>query len=177
MRDGLIVLLVLSAGIFAQTPSEKSVTACDVAAFVADTSSGVNIRQSSGTDKKILKTIPADSGGTLVFINGSRGKWLRITSAVNTKKEKIFEGTGWVYAPLLAVNLIGGEDDLVDFYEKPSTTPASDDSIRPAFNPFLMLGCSGDWIQLSVPVRGVETGEPGWFPRGSYCGTPWGDCR
>lgn len=148
---------------------------CDLAAYVADPHSGVNVRAAAGTDSRILKTIPRDPGGTLVFIDGSKGDWLKISRAVNSKKTHVFSGVGWVYAPLFFVKTRGDDDDLVMYYRNPRTETEELGSIRSDLD-VLVQGCSGDWIKVLIPQRGTE-GIPAWMPRGSFCGSPWEDCE
>lgn len=157
----------------AAVKAQKEVS-CEIAAFVANPASGVNVRSGSGLNHKILKTIPRDSGGTLIFIEGAKGDWLKISSAVNAKKTKVFSGVGWVHAPLLAIKTSSKNDDLIDYYETPDSRKEKLGNIRSGFD-LNLLGCSGDWIKVSIPMRGTE-GVEGWLPRGSWCGSPWEDC-
>lgn len=87
----------------------KNATTCQFAAFITDPTSGVFVRAGAGADNAVIKTIPEDSGGTLVFIEVARGDWLKISSAVNSTKTKVFSGKGWIYAPLVSVKLAGYE--------------------------------------------------------------------
>jgi hypothetical protein len=148
---------------------------CDIAAFVADPASGVNVRARAGLSSKIIKTIPRDSGGTLVFIDGSKGDWMKISRAVNSKKTHVFSGVGWVHAPLFFVKTRGDGDDLVMYYRNPRTETEEMGRIRSGLE-VLVQGCSGDWINVLIPQRGTE-GFPAWLPHGSFCGSPWEDCE
>ncbi len=164
-----LVLTVLSGSVLAQ-----SETKCDVAAFVADRHSGVNVRDGAGLNNKIVKTIPRDAGGTLVFIEGSKGEWLKISRAVSAKRVTVFSGVGWVHAPLLFVRTRGGGDDLVLYYRNPRTETEEIGSIRTGLD-VVVMGCSGDWMKVLIPKRGTK-GVTGWMPTGAWCGSPWEDC-
>ena len=56
-------LILFSVILVGQTASD-----CDVAAFVLDAESGVNIRAGAGKDFKILKTVPKDKNRTMFEI-------------------------------------------------------------------------------------------------------------
>lgn len=165
---GLTVSLTFGAG-FPQSASK-----CDLAAFVPDPDSGVNVRSGAGTATSILQTIPRDPDGILVFFNRSKGHWLKISRAVDSKRRTVFSGTGWVYAPLLAVKTRGKEEDLVMYYRNPRTETEELGSIRPGLD-VLVQGCSEDWIKVLIPKRGTE-GLSAWLPHGSFCGSPWEHC-
>lgn len=169
MQQLALLMMVLSASVLAQNE-----TKCEIAAFVADPGSGVNVRKGANLRSSIVKTIPRDPGGTLVFIDGSKGEWLKISRAVNSKKANVFSGLGWVHAPLLFVKTRGDGDDLVLYYRNPRTETEEMGSIRTGLE-VLVLGCSGDWIKVLIPQRGTE-GIPAWMPNGAWCGSPWEDC-
>jgi uncharacterized protein YraI len=149
-------------------------TACEIAAFVADPSSGVNVRSGAGANNSVITTIPKDAGGTLIFIDGAKGDWLKISSAVNSKKTRVFSGTGWVHAPLFFVKTSSKNNALVNYYRTPNLRSEKLGSIRSELEVSLM-GCSGDWVKVLIPMRGTE-GIEGWLARGSWCGSPWEDC-
>ena len=157
-------------------------TKCELAAFVSDPASGVNIRSDAGTNFKVVKTIPADRAQTLVFIGGAKGDWLKITSAVNSKKTKVFSGTGWIHAPLLSVRLSGYEgfkSGKMKIYESPDrASPLLDYSSFGIDVP--VETCQDDWFKVRLPVTGTHlSGQKvfGWVTRGAFCGSPWEDCN
>lgn len=172
------LFLVLALPLLATAQTE---TACELAAFVSDPSSGVRVRAGAGTDERVLQTIPADKNGTLVFIAGSRGDWLKISSAVNSRRKKVFSGTGWIYAPLVSVRLAGYEgfkSGKMKIYRTPDRAGETID-----FTDFgitaEVYGCQGDWFKVRLPVTGTGTGDIklfGWVTAGSFCGSPWEDC-
>lgn len=172
IKNAFNITLILVLCILAVSAQGK--VSCELAAFVNDPSSGVNVRSGPGLNNRILKTIPRDQGGTLVLIAGASGDWLKISSAVNSNRVRVFSGTGWVHAPLLSVKTRGGGDETVPFYRNPRTETESIGSIRPELDVNVM-GCSGDWIKVLIPQRGTEA-IPAWLPFGSFCGSPWEDC-
>ncbi len=168
---GLFTLAILLSVGCVKAQSE---TECDIAAFVADPNSGVNVRSGDGIGNSVLKTIPRDPKGTLVFFKGSKGDWLKISRAVSSKRQTVFSGTGWVHAPLLAVKTRGTADELIMYYRNPRTETEELGSIRPGLE-VLVQGCSEDWLRVLIPRRGTE-GIKAWLPFGSFCGSPWEDC-
>jgi hypothetical protein len=122
-----------------------------------------------------VKTIPRDPAGTLVFIEGSKGEWLKVSRAVNSKKTTVFSGVGWVHAPLLFVKTRGDGDDLVLYYRNPRTETEEMGSIRAGLE-VLVQGCSGDGVKVLIPKRRTE-GTPAWLPFGSFLQQPVGRLR
>jgi hypothetical protein len=172
MRKLFLLFALFASGL--STAAAQTEVACETAGFSADPMSRINVREGAGTGHRVIKTLPRDPGGTLVFINGARGDWVKISSAVNSKKTRIFSGTGWVHAPLLSTRTSSRNDDLIDYFLTPDRKSEKIGSIRSEFDLNLM-GCSGSWVRVAVPLRGTD-GVKAWLPRGSYCGSPWEDC-
>ncbi|HSK71316.1 MAG TPA: SH3 domain-containing protein [Pyrinomonadaceae bacterium] len=173
MRFVLLILifpLLSCISVFAQTE-----TKCDVPAFVTDPSSGVNVRAGAGKDSKIVKTVPKDEGRTMFDVVGSKGDWLKVAYAVNSKNENVFSGTGWVHAPLLGVK---EKLNKYKVFESPTTKSKRIDI--GLFEHILPLaGCKGEWVKVQLPVTGTDVSEikrTGWMPPGSHCGNPWMEC-
>lgn len=103
--------VLLPAG--ARAGAEEPVTPCDVRAYVNDPDpNGMNVRSGPGSTYKVVGNLPdQQADGIEVHITGSRGDWVRIDSAEEQGGErKFFRGEGWVYAPLLGVDGMGGFD-------------------------------------------------------------------
>jgi uncharacterized protein YraI len=170
------ILLILSVffGSFAVVHAQKEV-ACDIPAFVTDPSSGVNVRAGTGTNFKIVKTVPRDEGITMFDVVGSKDDWLKVAYAVNSKNEMAFDGTGWVFAPLLSVT---EKHDQYKVYKSPSKNSKKID-IGLYDHILPLYGCQGEWAKVRLPVTGTGVGDVmllGWMPYGTYCGNPWGAC-
>jgi hypothetical protein len=150
-------------------------TACVSAAFVADPDRDVTIRSGAGPNHKTLETIPRDPDGTTVIIDGSKGDWLKISRAVNSRKTAVFDGTGWVHASLLSVKTRGKGNELVEYYGSAGTETEAVvvGNIRAGLE-VILQGCSGVWVKVLVPAPGTE-GKAGWLPHTSYCGSLWDD--
>lgn len=166
----LIFLLLFSISVWAKTE-----TKCDVHAFVTDPSSGVNIRSGAGKDFKIIKTIPKDKRQAVISIVGAKDDWLKISLVNNAVHETVFQGTGWVYAHLLAVK---ENRKKYRVYESPST-----ESKRIEIGLFEhilpLAGCKGEWVKVQLPVTGTGVSGislTGWMPADSHCGNPWLEC-
>jgi hypothetical protein len=172
MKTFVLCSILLAA---CTTPAlAQAETACEMAAFVANTDSGVRIRAEADLKAPIVGRLPANAGGTLVFIQGARNGWLKVTSAIDASKTRVFTGTGWIHAPLLAVRTFSRDDSLVDYHASPDRQSDALGSLRAELDVNL-LGCSGDWVKVAVPMRGGADTE-GWLPHGAWCGSPWEDC-
>lgn len=172
MRRTFLLFALLTLGV--TSAAAQTEVSCETAGFSADPMSGINVREGAGTGHRVINTLSRDSGGTLVFINGAKGDWLKISSAVNSKKARIFVGIGWVYAPLLSTRTSSRNDELIEYFQAPDPKSEKLGSIRSEFE-LNLTGCSGSWVKVTVPLRGTD-GVEAWLPRGSYCGSPWEDC-
>jgi uncharacterized protein YraI len=150
-------------------------TNCAAAAFVADPSVSVDVRSGPGSDFKVLRKIPRDPAGTSVIIDGSKGVWIKISRAINSKKIAVFSGTGWVQASLLSVKTRGEGKELHAYYGSAGTETAA--VVTGSLGAGLMVtlqGCSGVWVKALIPTPGTEK-KIGWLPHTSYCGSLWDD--
>jgi uncharacterized protein YraI len=171
-KTGFLLFLILMSAMITNAQAE---TSCDVGAFVTDPSSGVNVRSEPGTDAKILRTVPKDEGVTMFFIVGSKGDWLKVNYATDSKNNTAFSGTGWVHAPLLSVT------ERRNKYKIFKTPILKSERINVGLlGHFLPLeSCSGEWLKVRLPVTGTGVGDLkvfGWMPAGTYCGNPWSEC-
>ena len=167
----LAIFIFCSSAIYAQ-----KIDSCAVTAFVGDSAGSVTIRADAGTEYGIVGNIPRDESGTLVFIDGSRGDWLKIRSATNSDGQ-VFDGTGWIYAPLLSVKLPNDVENL-KVYKSPGES-----SERINYTSFGISveihGCQDNWYKVRLPVTGTGILDYklfGWLPPDAYCGSPWANC-
>jgi hypothetical protein len=169
----LVFSIVLAPAAFAQAESK-----CDIIAFVTDPASGVNVRSGPGKDFSIVKTVPKDPGRTIFRVSASKGGWLKVTLAENSRApaDKVFSGTGWVFAPVLSLT------ELRDYYkvfEGPSrNSKRIDISLHDHILP--LAGCKGGWVKVELPVTGTGVAEKkrtGWLPAGTWCGNPAYECE
>lgn len=173
MKINTFILFILLVG-FSSAHAQKE-TACNFPAFVTDPASGVNVRSGAGTDFEIVKTVPADSGTTMFDVVASKGDWLKISYAINSKNERVFAGAGWVYAPLLAVK---EKRERYEVFKLPNRRSEKIDiSLYDHILP--LYGCRGGWAKVRLPVTGTGVGDAlvlGWMPSGTHCGNPWIEC-
>lgn len=167
----LAVIIFCSPAIYGQKAES-----CAVTAFVGDAASAVNIRANAGEEFGIAGKLPPDKSGTLVFVNGSKGDWLKISSAINSNG-RVFDGTGWIYAPLLSVKLPNEVENL-KVYKTPNE---SGERINyTSFGISVEIhGCQGNWYKARLPVTGTGVSDLkifGWLPPDAYCGSPWANC-
>lgn len=173
MKNAFFVSLVLLI-CFSAANAQKEI-ACDIPAFVTDPSSGVNVRSGAGKNFKILKSVPRDKGKTMFFVTASKGDWVKVSYAVNSKNETAFEGTGWVFAPLLSVT---EKRNQYAVFKSPSRK-----SIKIEIGLYKhilpLYGCQDEWVKVRLPVTGTNIGDVlslGWMPTGTHCGNPWLTC-
>ena len=168
----LLCFLLLALALAVNGQKEN---ACDLAAFVSDPSSGVNVRSEPGTGAKILKTVPKDEDKTLFSIIGSKGDWVKVNYANDSKNKTVFKGVGWIHAPLLSVT---EKRNKYKVFKSPDLkSKRIDIGLLGHFLP--IESCSGEWVKVSLPVTGTGVGDIkvfGWMPAGTYCGNPWIEC-
>lgn len=133
-----------------------SITPCDVAAYVNEPDPrGLNVRSGPGTTHKIVGNLPDQQAeGIEVHITGSQGDWVRIDRADEQGGErKFFRGEGWVYAPSLGVDGVGGfTPSGTPLYAGPSKgrvvarLPVEGGGAR-------VRGCRGRWTQIEYKGR------------------------
>ena len=135
-----------------QAPASP-VTRCDVKAYVIDQDPrGMNVRSGPSSTSKVtgnLPTVKAD--GVEVHITGSQGDWVRIDRAQEqgTDEERIlFKGAGWVYAPLLAVDGVGGIEGGTKIYKMPSTRSPVLTTMDAGGEGATVRGCQGKWTYI-----------------------------
>lgn len=112
---GLFVVAAAQGGRAAAQKGPAAVVPCDVRAYVNDPDpKGLNVRSGPGTQHSIIGNLPNQQAeGIEVHITGSSGDWVRIDRAVEQGGEgerTFFSGAGWVYAPSLGVDGVGGFD-------------------------------------------------------------------
>lgn len=170
----VITLLLIALALLPHQALGQAETRCEIAAFVANPLSGVRVRSHADADSTVVGRLPPDPGGTLVFINGAKNGWMKVSSAINAAGTNVFNGAGWIHGPLLFVRANGPNDRLVRYHASPGDRDEFIGSIRAGLEVSL-LGCTEDWVNVLIPVRGTD-GTEGWLPRGAWCASPWEDC-
>ena len=104
--------------------SSAPASVCDVTAYVTDKDpKGLNVRDSSSENGKVIGQIPPNKDGTAVhIISANSNGWMMIDKAIvfdfkaNAEKA-VFDKKGWVSANLLAINARGYDTGGVQLYE------------------------------------------------------------
>ena len=172
-------LLFLIAANFSRISAfSQNETKCDLIAFTTKPASGVNVRSGPGKAFAIVKTVPRDVGRTIFRISASKGDWLKVTLAENSKApaETVFLGTGWIFAPLLSVTELRG---YYKVFEAPSKR-SKRIQVSLYDHTLPLAGCKGGWVKVELPVTGTSTSDNkriGWLPPGTWCGNPAYECE
>lgn len=171
MTRTVAATILLAFCVFSAAPGgggAQAVTPCDVRAYVNDPDPrGMNVRSGPGADFKVVGNLPNQQAeGVEVHITGSRGDWVRIDRAVEQGGETervFFRGEGWVYAPLLGVDGVGGlEPPGTPLYRGPARSGRVLARL-PVEGGAKVRGCRGRWTE--VEYKGVR----GWAPPDTLC--------
>lgn len=154
-------------------------TRCEAAAFASNPRRGVNIRSGPGTSHRIVESIKSDPNNSLFMIDGASGDWLKVSDVIAQGGKNKFRGNGWVLARLLSVKLDGS--DVASGGLRVFAHPGGRRISYSGFGVNVpLVSCTGNWLKVRLPVTGTGVGNTsatGWVTSGSFCGTPWGDCR
>lgn len=140
----------------------KNPAKCNISAYVIDKDAkGVNVRSGASTKNRILGAIPANE---TVSVITSAGDWAQITNA-----SAGFQGTGWVYLPMLGISSRGYETNGVNLYTNPNQKSRKVGRVPPSLN-VKLLGCQGNWAR--VEYNGVQ----GWLAKEDQCAAALTSC-
>lgn len=148
-------------------PAEERVVPCDVKAYVNDPDpKGLNVRAGPGMQHPVVGNLPDQQAeGIEVHITGSAGDWVRIDSATEQGgdgERSFFKGVGWVFAPELAVDGVGGLPSGTPLYRGPAKTGGVVSHL-PVEAGARVRGCSGRWTQIEYKGRRL------WAAPGTLC--------
>lgn len=173
-RIALALLWTATAAAPAQTTST-----CNTYGFVLYPERSIEVRAGAGEHFDLVDVVQPDEDQTLFSIIGIGGTefdgyWLKVDTAIDSRNQQVFSGTGWVQANALAVK----SHPAYAVYADPSThAKRVDISLFEAVLP--LAGCRGEWVHVELPVTGTEIPDPvlrGWMPPGAYCANPWLAC-
>lgn len=157
---------------------------CGLEAWVNDDDpQGLNVRSGPGREFPVIATIPRHNGSpgehpsteTLAILTGATGRWVQIVRAQDHEAREVFRGRGWVFAPLLGVQVTAGVRELtnenypVEVYRRPDKKGGMIGRI-PAQTDVRLQGCQGEWVHIE------HKGVKGWLPEESYCANPGSVC-
>jgi SH3-like domain-containing protein len=164
---GLAVIstsVVINTGVANQVvlARTKNLERCNIFAYVIDQDTkGVNVRSGVSSKSRILGTIPANE---TVNVIGYAGNWARVTKA-----SAGFQGTGWVYLPMLGISSRGYETNGVNLYAHPNQKSRKVGRVPANLN-LKLLGCKGSWAYVEYNTT------QGWLAREDQCGAALTSC-
>ena len=151
------------------------VVPCDAEAYVNDPDPrGMNVRSGPGGNYRIVGNLPnQDVDGISVHLTGSQGDWVRIDRATEQggdPERVLFKGEGWVHAPLLAVDGVGGLGGGSPLYREPAAKGRVLIRVPVDGGGAKVRGCRGRWMY--VEHKGVK----GWAAPGTLCSNALTNC-
>ncbi|OQW93247.1 MAG: hypothetical protein BWK79_12150 [Beggiatoa sp. IS2] len=155
---------------------------CDGLAYITDPDpKGLNVRSGPGNDYPIIAVVPKHPRGSeadgydniVVTLTAANDQWLLITNAEVDKGEigegeTVFDGKGWVYAPLLGISTRLREANL---YAEPSQQASVLGKIPAKTQQIKLLDCADDWVKVEYMDK-----LTGWMAPADKCTTLVGDC-
>jgi SH3-like domain-containing protein len=168
-----IAIITMFSAVYSQG-KVMSTKPCSVGAYVADNDpNGLNVRATPDKIGKIIhRLIKGDGDISLDITATSGGGWVKITNAWHGDTGEEFNGTGWVFATMLATGTKGFPN-----YDSPAklySTPSKKSKVLmqiPAENEVVILDCRGNWAKVSYK------GTSGWLARDNQCGSPFTTCN
>lgn len=156
----------------AATPAKTTASSqrtCQISAYVTDKDpKGLNVRSGPGSDYAIVGNLPTNTEAVIVELSASQGDWVQVTKAESPNKVE-FQGTGWVYAPLLGTSTRGYGSGGVFVYPSANTQGTSIGRI-PASTGVKLLSCQQSWA--FVEHESVK----GWIAPDAQCANPLTTC-
>jgi SH3-like domain-containing protein len=145
--------------VLAQPPQPQK---CDISAYVITKNpQGLNVRSGASPTKRILGKIATNE---TVKITAASGKWVQVTDITGD-----FQGTGWVYLPMLGISSRGYGTNGVNLYTSADQKSQKVGRIPPSTS-VKLLGCQGEWAQ--VEYQGIK----GWLASEDQCGAALTSC-
>ena len=154
----------------------SSASVCDVRAYITDKDpKGLNVRDSSSENGKVIGQILPNKDGTAVHITSANSNgWMMIDKAIvfdfkaNAEKAA-FDKKGWVSANLLAINARGYDTGGVQLYEAGKgskvLTKIPEDTVMK------IVGCDGKRMQVKYKDF------TGWLEPDAQCADASGRCN
>ncbi|HEY9606941.1 MAG TPA: SH3 domain-containing protein [Allocoleopsis sp.] len=154
------------------TPAKRTASSqrtCQISAYVTDKDpKGLNVRSGPGSNYAIVGNLPTNTEGVIVEVSASQGDWVQVTKAESPNKVE-FQGTGWVYAPLLGTSTRGYGSGGVSVYPSANTQGTPIGRI-PASTGVKLLSCEQSWALVE------HESVKGWIAPDDQCGNPLTTC-
>jgi uncharacterized protein YgiM (DUF1202 family) len=149
--------------------SPQSEQTCEISAYVIDTDpKGLNVRSGAGSNYKIIGNLPTTTAGVVVDLTASQGDWVQLTRAESPQGVE-FQGTGWIYSPLLGTSTRGYGSGGISVYKSANTQSAAIGRI-PEQTTVKLLSCDRTWAL--VEYKGLK----GWIAPDAQCPSPFTTC-
>jgi SH3-like domain-containing protein len=121
---------------------------CQLSAYVIDRDpQGLNIRNAPNPNAQIMGNLPTYDQTMTVNIIASQGNWVQINQADGDSGE-VFQGRGWVYAPLLGTSTRGYARKGVSVYANPNNRSRAIGRIPDQVG-VKLLSCDRQWAYVS----------------------------
>jgi SH3-like domain-containing protein len=148
---------------------DSSQQSCQIGAYVIDKDpKGLNVRSGPGNDYKVIDNLPTTTIGVIVGLTASQGDWVQLSKAQSPQKIE-FQGSGWVYAPLLGTSTRGYATKSVSVYPSANTQSQAIGRI-PSQRGVKLLSCDRSWAL--VEYEGLK----GWIAPDAQCPNPLTTC-
>lgn len=149
--------------------SSSNQRSCQIAAYITDKDpNGLNVRSEPNSQSKIVDTLPTNNLGVIVDLTAAQGDWVQLSKAESPEKLE-FQGSGWVYAPLLGTSTRGYSTKSVSVYQSANNQTKAIGRI-PSQRSVKLLSCDRDWAL--VEYQGLK----GWIEPESQCANPLTTC-
>jgi SH3-like domain-containing protein len=133
---------------------------CQSRAYVVDPDpQGLNVRQDPSTSGVIVGKLPLNSD---VQVLAHQGNWFKISPLSPELQGIEFQGSGWVYGPLLGIKTKGYDFKPVSLYSQPDLSSETVGSVPPDTSVDL-LGCEADWLMVEHDMLS------GWLEPAQQC--------
>lgn len=152
-----------------QNSPASSQRSCQIGAYVIDKDpKGLNVRSGPGSDAKIIGALPTNTLAVIVTLTASQGDWVQVSKAEGPERRE-FQGSGWVYAPLLGTSTRGYATKSVTVYSSANTQSQVIGTI-PSQRGTKLLSCDRDWALVEYD------GLKGWIAPEAQCPNPLTTC-
>lgn len=162
----LILMFVIAVAPAAGAAAQTEVR-CDVRPNLIDTDpGGTNVRGGAGRTFPVIGSLPAERTDVVTVVAG-RGSWVKISGAEDEDGGRVFDGVGWLFAPLLGMTVSWNPDDkLKKGSHNLHAAPSAKSPVLtrlPAESPLTLLGCDGRWAKVKYGRR------TGWVAPEAQC--------
>lgn len=149
--------------------SSSNQRSCQIGAYITDKDpNGLNVRSEPNSQSKIIDSLPTNSLAVIVDLTAAQGDWVQISKAQSPGRLE-FQGSGWVYAPLLGTSTRGYNTKSVSVYQSANNQTEAIGRI-PTQRSVKLLSCDRDWAL--VEYQGLK----GWIEPESQCANPLTTC-